>query len=131
MRWVSQRELARMERQLDVMQARLHDMQIIAHEAQRSAATCQQLLMESLKRPLETPQIVKQALEPLPIPEPDDLDVAIELQAKGDRALARHLSGWAKKEELEGKDKTDIMNRILHWQEVADWDGVSTPPDIW
>ena len=66
-------------------------------------------------------------LEPLKPREQTDLDVAIELQAMSDPALARHLQRYATEQKLKGKGDIDIINEILHWQSSDDEDfaGVS------
>src|SRR5262252_6610886 len=41
-------------------------------------------------------------LAPLPLAERDEVADAIELAAGADKSLARHLSRWAKKQQLDG-----------------------------
>jgi len=104
---------------------RLQDDLRVAHqclaESQRHCAQLMHVLTPP--KPSESPHVKSTMLVPLPTPERDEIEEAIELAAGTDSALARHLGRWSKKAKLDGAKERDIINSILHWKTADVWDG--------
>jgi hypothetical protein len=77
-------------------------------------------LLALLKPP---PQITPRNLEPLAVPQKDEVAEAIELAAGYDKSLARHLTRWAKQQQIDGMKEHDIIQSIIHWRNANEWDG--------
>lgn len=101
-----------LERTVIEERARLSDSQRLANE-----------LLALLKPP---PQITGRNLEPLAVPQKDEIAEAIELAAGYDKSLARHLTRWAKQQQLDGVKEYDIIQSIIHWRNANEWDGDET-----
>jgi len=70
---------------------------------------------------------------PMAVPERNDLTEAIELASGTDKGLARHLTRWAKQQQLDGMKERDIIHSILHWPRATEWDGEpgDVPEPLW
>jgi hypothetical protein len=67
----------------------------------------------------------------LPEAKRDELTEAIELSAGHDKSLQRHLTRWAKQQQLDGVKDHDIIQSVIHWHNANEWDGdVSDVPNF-
>jgi|SRR5215467_1987952 len=92
----------------------------IAHQCLSEAQRHSSQLIAALtpRSPSESVQEAPKRLTPMPVAEKDEVAEAIELAARDNALLARHLGREALRQKLEGANERDIINSILHWQTI-------------
>jgi len=116
--WVSRRSYDELMHVTERLQEDLRISHQCLAEAQRHSS---QLIAALRPVPMST-RIEVPPPQPLPVAKKDEVQEAIEVTARDNTLLARHLGREALRQKMEGADETEIINSILHWRPDA-WGG--------